>query len=258
MPKRLNNNAASQLLGTAIILLTAFSLSGCPNTKSGSPNDEGLTANSSVLGSSLSLKDLSDSLKTDVLAGASNTVASLSGNGGYDSAVPTMREQLRSMRSVVKIYDSKTSAGLDVPGFGGVKFGKDESSVSAYYIETKTVVAAPGDTAVYGVGYSVHYLFKKVRKGVSVTNLPYVAASVQLEGNKTQVLYSLQTYGISGQPLVRFFKPVVNKPFDVEGFAIIQSSIDGIQNILGDEALSKTVRFSPERLANVKASDLRK
>jgi hypothetical protein len=123
--------------------------------------------------------------------------------------------------------------------------------LSVYYIETKVI-----DTSVYGIGYSVHYLFRKLKRGLSITNLPTVAASVQLESNKTQVVYSLQSYGIKSLNLVNYFKPTVNKDFNVEGFGVMQSSIDGIHNVLSDSLLSSKTKFEPMLLSLVKPSEL--
>lgn len=169
--------------------------------------------------------------------------------------IPQNRDDLDKMRTVVKVFNGKNNAGITLPGFGGLTLGKDESSLNVYYIET-SVVNSPTDTVVYGCGYSIHYLFKKVEKGISVDNIPSIAASAQLNSKKTQVFYSLQTYGIKGNNLVKYFKPTVNKNFNVEGFGSMQSSIDGIHNILGDTALSKSIKFKPEILKFVKPYEL--
>jgi hypothetical protein len=202
-----------------------------------------------IQGDKLNLDNLSKTMKAIELPNKINLV--IDSAMAFASVPPQTREDLGSMRTVVKIMNGSQSAGLQVPGFGGVTLGKDEVNMNVYYIETKTI-----DTTVYGIGYSVHYLFKKVKRGIDVSNIPSIAASAQLESNKTQVFYSLQTYGISGINLVKFFKPTVNKNFNVEGFGIMQSSIDGIHNILGDSTLSKTVRYSPEIIKFVKPNDL--
>lgn len=173
----------------------------------------------------------------------------------FSNEIPISREDLGNMRTVVKIYNGSSNAGLTIPGFGGLKLGKDETNFNVYYIETKVVNNAT-DSTVYGIGYSAHYLFKRVKKGLDISNLPYVAASVQLESKKTQVIYSIQSYGIIGINLVRYFKPTVNENFDVKGFGVMQSSIDGIHNVLGDSTLSKSVKFTPEILKFVKPYEL--
>jgi hypothetical protein len=203
----------------------------------------------SIQGDKLNLDNLSKTMKAIELPNKINLITDTAMTLASDP--PQTREDLGSMRTVVKIMNGSKNAGLQVPGFGGVTLGKDEVNMNVYYIETKTI-----DTTVYGIGYSVHYLFKKVKRGIDVSNIPSIAASAQLESNKTQVFYSLQTFGISGTNLVKFFKPTVNKNFNVEGFGIMQSSIDGIHNILGDSTLSKTVRYSPEIIKFVKPSDL--
>ncbi len=174
---------------------------------------------------------------------------------GFTNEIPHSRNDLEKMRSVSKVFNGNTDAGIAIPGFGGIRLGKREISVSVYYIETKTV-NNENDSVVYGCGYSVHYLFKKVKRGLDLNDLATISASVQLENGKTQAYYSLQTYGIIGQNLVQYFKPTVNKQFDVEGFGIMQSSIDGIHNILGDSTLSKSVRFNPEILKFVQPYEL--
>ena len=98
--------------------------------------------------------------------------------------VPQSRDELSSMRTVVKVYNGAHDAGLTVPGFGGVKLGKSETNLNVYYVETK-IVKTGTDTLVYGIGYSTHYLFKKLKRGIDVSNLASVAASAQLESNKT-------------------------------------------------------------------------
>lgn len=171
--------------------------------------------------------------------------------------IPQGREDLESMRIVTKILNGKDHAGITLPGFGGISLERDQSSLNVYYIETKVIDTSNGPV-VYGCGYSLHYLFKKVARGINISKLQDVAASVQLNSNKTQVQYCMQTYGIIGKKLTKYFKPTVDANFDVEGFGIMQSSIDGIHNILSDEALSGSVKFKPEILHFINAEDLKK
>lgn len=171
------------------------------------------------------------------------------------SSKPTSRKDLGAMKKVVQIFDGEDNAGISVPGFGGMKLGKREKSVNLYYIETKLVIEG-NDTTVYGIGYSAHYLFRKVKRGLDVTQLPSVAASVQIESNRTQVVYSLQSYGVISTILVGYFKPEVNANFDVDGFALIQKNIDGIHGVLSDSVLSKHVKFTPEVFRNIKPREL--
>lgn len=168
---------------------------------------------------------------------------------------PLKREDLTGLKTVIKIYTGDKNQGISVPGFGGLKLGKSEISYNVYYIEPKVVPC--GDTAeVFGCGYSLHLYIKKINRKLDVSKLPTIAASVQLENNKTDIYYSLETHGLSGTILVKFFKPVVNKPFDVEGFGIMQASIDGIHAILSDDSLSKMVKFSPVAVGFIRAEDL--
>lgn len=175
-------------------------------------------------------------------------------NKGLESltSIPSTREELEDMKTVVQFFSGSKNQGIKVPGFGGLTLGKNEANYNAYFIETKIV----DDSLVYGLGYSVHYLFKKIKKGLSLRNIPVIAASAELESSKTEVYYSIQSYGISGINLVRYFKPTINENFDVKGFGLIQSSIDGIHNILGDSVLSKNVRFTPRHLQHIKPNEL--
>lgn len=207
----------------------------------------------STTGIYLDLKGLADTLGKNVVP--VDLVLRDSSISMRKNDIPIRREDLNKMRTVYKMFSGKDNAGLTLPGFGGLKLGKDESSLHVYYIETK-VVHNVTDSVVYGCGYSIHYLFRKVARGISVDNIPSVAASVQLNSNKTQVFYSLQTYGIKGNNLVQYFKPMVNKTFDVEGFGNMQSSIDGIHNILADPVLSESVKFEPEILKFIKHYEL--
>lgn len=199
-------------------------------------------------------KYLVDDLRSDNKSGISLESDVTEVVGVVDS-VPTDRSGLEKMRLIQKIYKGKESAGISVPGFGGIKLGKKETSLSAYYIEVK-IVEQEDDTLIYGCGYSVHYLFKKIKRGLQVADLPSVSASVHLEDNKTQVFYSLQTYGLHGVNLVKFFRPTLNEKFDVDGFGTMQSSLDGIHNILGDSVLSSSIKFTPELLKFVSVEDL--
>lgn len=168
--------------------------------------------------------------------------------------IPRSRMELSSMRMVRKSYDGKNNAGVQLPGFGGIKLGKDEAGLSVYFIES-SVVNNNGKNETYGCGYSVHYHFKKVTKGIDINNLANVAAAAQLNSGKTQVYYSIQTYGISGKSLAKYFKPVVNQSFNVEGFGLVQASIDGIHAIISDDELSRTVKFTPERISELSLND---
>lgn len=172
------------------------------------------------------------------------------------STIPQTRADLEGMRTVVKIYDGKRNAGIKVPGFGGLTLDKRQSNMNVYFVETK-IVETPNDTTVYGIGYSVHYLFNKVKRGIDITNLASVAASAQLQSNKTSVSYSLQSFGITGRDLGKFFKPEVNSNFDVDGFGVIQSKIDGIHNVITDSILSSKTKFTPEKLYFISPNDLR-
>lgn len=211
--------------------------------------------NDSEAGTNLDLLELSKSLNAEILKSYPGMTDSMISPLSMSNLIPQNREDLDKMRTVVRIFNGKDAGGISLPGFGGLKLGKDESSLNLYYVETK-VVNNDNDSIVYGCGYSIHYLFKKIERGININNIPSVAASAQLHSNRTQVIYSIETYGITGKNLVKYFKPTVNKNFDVEGFGIMQSSIDGIHNILGDSILSQAVKFKPEILKFIKPYEL--
>ncbi len=233
------------------------------------PSKEDLSNKESIDGADLDLSSLIDQLSNDRSTDDSNSIFKsesitddipeetihIKRTKSPDNEIPKSREELQSIRTFVKASNGSSDVGIAVPGFGGIRLGKSEACLSTYYIEGK-IVATDEGRVVYGCGYSVHYLIKKLRGGINVNNIPAISASVQLEHNKTEVYYSLQTYGIIGQNLVKFFKPNVNKIFDVEGFGVMQSSIDGIQNVLSDPILSNTVRFNPVILNFVWPYDL--
>lgn len=203
-----------------------------------------------AFGDELDLNSFIDKLSTK---GVENIVS----DSLFDaSTIPQKRADLEGMRTVVKIYDGKRNAGIKVPGFGGLTLDRRQSNMNVYFVETKVVETA-SDTTVYGIGYSVHYLFNKVKKGIDITNLASVAASAQLQNNKTSVSYSLQSFGITGKDLAKFFKPEVNSNFDVDGFGVIQSKIDGIHNVITDSLLSSKIKYTPEKLHFLSAGDLK-
>jgi hypothetical protein len=233
-----------------LLVSTSIFLSRCSSTALEEESVEGVNLDESNISRSL-LATIS-SFQGDTLAFLTSSPISI----GDCSEIPTTRDELKSLRTVTRVLNGTNNAGVSVPGFGGLTLNKGEISYSVYYVEPSVVNCGTVEK-VYGLGYSVHLLMKKIKRNVDISKLPAVAASVQLDNGKTQVFYSLQTHGVSGVPLAKFFKPVVNKPFDVEGFGILQSSIDGIHNMLSDPALSSRLRFVPVELEFVKASDLK-
>lgn len=205
------------------------------------------SCNDSIDGTEVNFSELKNNLEKSNPIGLTEQLIS--------DSIPKTREDLNSMRTVVKIYNGEDNAGISIPGFGGLKLGKKETSFNVYYVETKIVKRA-NDTIVYGIGYSTHYLLKKLKKGLDISNLASVAASAQLQSNKTSVYYSLQTFGVKSLELVNYFKPQVNSNFDVDGFGVIQSSIDGIHNVLADSLLSKRTQFTPMELKFLQPTDL--
>lgn len=159
------------------------------------------------------------------------------------------RNDMEATKTYVQMYDGNANAGISVPGFGSLKLGRKESNLNVYYAETKKV-KVNGEDKLVGIGYSVHYLFKQMKGGLSADNIPSIAASVQIDGGKTKVYYSLQSYGIVGTELSKFFKPTFNKDFNVEGYGSMQVNIDGIHKIITGEISNAGIRFKPELLTD--------
>lgn len=229
----------------AICILT-LGINSCQEKKSNQ------TEETEITGDKLDLEPLKKKILTESKNFSNSNVSK---NFTANNQIPQTRNELEKMRTIVQIYDGSTNVGITLAGFGGAKLGKSEKSMNVYYLETKVVVNGT-DSIVYGCGYSIHYLFKKVEGGIDISNIPNVAASAQLKSNKTQVFYSMQTYGAIGKSLAKFFKPTVNKNFNVEGFGVMQSSIDGIHNILTDDQLSVGVTYKPEMIKFIKPYEL--
>lgn len=208
----------------------------------------------SISGADLDLKNLTDEiLKTDTIFEKRKSI----GFPTNDNIIPQSRNDLDKMKTVIKIYDGSIDAGVSLASFGGIKLGRKEKSMSVYYLESKVVVNKK-DSLVYACGYAFHYLFKKLDSEIQFSNIASVAASAQLKSDKTQVFYSVETFGAIGHVLGKFFKPTVNKPFNVEGFGSMQSSIDGVHNIFTDEELSAKVKFTPEIVRSIKPRDFKR
>lgn len=165
-------------------------------------------------------------------------------------------KDLENLRTVVKILDGSKEAGASVMGFAGLKLGKSEKNVNVFYVET-VVEDCDGVEKVYGIGYSLHLLVKKLSRKISLNDIPKISASCTLEQNKTEVYYCIQSYGITGYPLKRFFKPVVNEPFDIKGYGIMQSCIDGLHGVVSDSTLSKFIKYTPRELPFLTAADVK-
>lgn len=159
------------------------------------------------------------------------------------------RNDLTSLKTIIKIFDGNKNAGMKIPGFGNLTLGKKETNLNVYYLETKKVNYNNKEVLV-GIGYSIHYLFKKLKNGVEVNsaNLRNIAAEVQLNNKKTQVVYSMESYGITGKSFAKYFKPIVDKDYDIEGFTISQNALDGMHKILTGEVDDSGIKYTPEIL----------
>lgn len=138
---------------------------------------------------------------------------------------------------------------MKVPGFGNLTLGKKETNLNVYYLETKKINYNNKEVLV-GIGYSIHYLFKKLKSGVQVnsSNLKNIAAQVQLDNTKTQVVYSMESYGIAGKGFAKYFKPIVDRDFDLDGFTISQNALDGMHKIISGEINDSDIKYKPEIL----------
>lgn len=159
------------------------------------------------------------------------------------------RDDLTSLKTIIKIFDGNKNAGMKVPGFGNLTLGKRETNLNVYYLETKKINYNNKEVLV-GIGYSIHYLFKKLKSGVQVnsSNLKNIAAQVQLDNTKTQVVYSMESYGITGKSFSKYFKPIIDRDFDIEGFTISQNALDGMHKIISGDINDSDIKYKPEIL----------
>lgn len=159
------------------------------------------------------------------------------------------RNDLTSLKTIIKIFDGNKNAGMKIPGFGNLALGKKETNLNVYYLETKKINYNNKEVLV-GIGYSIHYLFKKLKSGVQInsSNLKNIAAQVELDNRKTQVVYSMESYGITGKSFAKYFKPIVDRDFDIEGFTISQNALDGMHKIITGEINDSDIKYTPEIL----------
>lgn len=167
-----------------------------------------------------------------------------------NATYPTSRNHLDSgLKTYYALYDGKKDAGIKVP-FLNTNLGKEEKLIQTYYLETKKV-NIDNEEKIYGCGYSLVLHIVKHKKGLNISDLPSLAASVQLNNNKNQVFYSLETHGITGQEIVKYFNPIINEKFDVGGFAEMKKNIFGLHKALSDTLISKKLKFTPQDLTDV-------
>jgi hypothetical protein len=100
-------------------------------------------SNESIQGNKIKLDDLINNLTSnnnvDENAKSNNKGISLDTIMSITNEIPDSRDDLGNMRTVVKIYNGSDNAGISIPGFGGIKLGKDETNLNVYYIETKVI-----------------------------------------------------------------------------------------------------------------------
>jgi len=166
------------------------------------------------------------------------------------NTIPTSRDQLDSgLKTYYSLLDGKKDIGVKIP-FLNTKLGKEEKMIQMYYLETKKI-KIDNKEKIYGCGYSLILHIVKHKKSLGISDLPSLAASVQLNNNKNQVFYSLQTYGITGKEIVKYFNPIINEKFDVSGFAEMKKNVFGLHKALSDSLISKKLKFVPQDLTDM-------
>lgn len=162
------------------------------------------------------------------------------------SQIPDEWDDLTDMISNSKIFVGTASGSLTIPGVG-ITLEKNQSSVAAYKIAYKPV--SQGDTtAYYGSGYALFYTFRQLKRGLNASNIPQVAASIELGDSKTYVEVTLQTFGMASNQLYNVLVPTANMKLDVSKYADIQSRIDLIETVLTDSVLFSRVKITPRPL----------
>ncbi len=141
----------------------------------------------------------------------------------------TMRELSGGMKQIYYQFTSDNSASLSVFGMAGVKLGKKEVVVIVDFLQYKDL-SCTGSSVRYGVGARLFLTIKKAQGGIKVTDLPKLAAGVEL--GKASVTYSIEVIGLTGDK-IRAALPSAGD-FNVEAYGKVVSAIDKIRSLAAD------------------------
>lgn len=171
------------------------------------------------------------------------------------SKIPTKWTELTDIVSRSKIFIGSRNGTLTIPGVG-ISLEQNQSAAVAYNIRYKLV--NEGDsTYVYGSGYAIFYTFRELKRGLSASNIPQIAASVELGDKKTSVQVDVYSIGLASDELFDAFIPIVDLKLNVMGYSDVQSKIELINNILKDKELFKRVLVTPRKIEWLSAKELK-
>ncbi|MEH6407691.1 MAG: hypothetical protein V7767_10440 [Leeuwenhoekiella sp.] len=168
------------------------------------------------------------------------------------TSIPKSRKELGGKRTVVTLFDADKNKGMTVPGSDTLTLKDGQQNLNIYYLQPK-LVATNNDTTVYGIGYSIHYIFDKLKKGLDKSDLSNIAASAQLEPEETIATYSLMTYGINTED--GDIMPQQNKSFNVKEYGKLQAEIANLKHVLVDTVNTTSITFTPEKITGLTAKD---
>lgn len=170
-------------------------------------------------------------LKEEELQEPTEEVVMYTTRGGSTCKKPTTVADLSSgMQKLFYHVTKQNGLSLKVFGIGGVQLGKRETMLIVDFIQYKDKRCEKDDIR-FGVGARLFLHIKKVRRGVSITELPQLAAAV--ESNKAEVTFQIKTIGITGNR-VNEAMPSAGK-FDVEAYSEVTSAVDRIQALTRDD-----------------------
>ncbi len=145
-------------------------------------------------------------------------------------AAPTnMRELSGGMEKLFYQFTSSNEANLSVFGMANAKLTKKEVVVVVDFIQFKDMNCT-GEKVRYGVGARLFLNIKKTQGGIKVTDLPKLAAGVEL--GRASVTYSIKVIGLTGDK-VRAALPNTGD-FNVEAYGKVMSAVDKIQMLASD------------------------
>lgn len=146
------------------------------------------------------------------------------------SAPKTMRDLSGGMKKIFYQFTTKNNGSLGLFGMAKLTLGKKEVMVVVDFMQYKDQKCS-GELVRYGVGARLFLHIKKIQGGVSITDLPKLAAGV--EYGKSSVTYSIEVIGLTGNK-VRAALPNTGD-FNVEAYGKVISAVDKIQMLASDE-----------------------
>lgn len=141
----------------------------------------------------------------------------------------TMRDLSGGMKKLYYQLTKDNSASLNVFGAGKLNLGKKELLIIVDFVQYKNT-KCDGEELRYGVGARLFLHVKKAGRGLKTTDLPHLAAGVQL--GQASITYSIETIGITGQKISAVLPGTGS--FDVEAYAKVISAVDEIQRLARD------------------------